>query len=111
MALNGGGNTDNLLYMIRSLQQSVVAQIAKEELDEFHDPGYLLETTINLGFINDFQISHALALILNKVLKTDTLGIFDEPKYKNLEDLIVLVSQFLMDEQAEVNSYLLKASV
>ena len=46
-------------------------------------------------------------MILGKVLKTDTLGLYDEPKYKNLKDLTVMLIQFWLNEMAEVDTYLL----
>lgn len=93
--------------MLRSLQLSVLTKIAKSNLEEFEDTRYLLESIINLGFTGNPNISHSLCSILNKVLTLESLQIFENEKNKNLRDLLVLLIQYWLSEQAEFDTHVL----
>lgn len=97
-ALKGGGNTSDLLEMLRSLQLSVLQKIAKSSLDEYEDSKLLLDTVINLGFSGNPSISHSLCIILSRVITLKSLGLFESDKNKNLRDLMVLLIQYWLSE-------------
>jgi hypothetical protein len=109
--LKGGGNTSDLLEMLRSLQLSVLSKIAKSSLDEYDDVKLLLETVINLGFSGNPSVSHSLCTILTRVINIKSLSLFENDKNRNLRDLMVLLIQYWLSEQAEFDSYILKATV
>ena len=55
--LHGGGNTQDLLEMLKNLQSNVVAKLAKSDLHKHQDVEDLLNNIINLGFsLNESMI-------------------------------------------------------
>ena len=66
---------------------------------------------MNLGFSANPEMTHNISMILTKSIKLDTLYLFEMEENKNVRDLMILLLQYWLNEKAEEDSYILKASV
>ena len=105
--LHGGGNSQDLLEMLKNLQNSVVAKLAASDLHQHEDVEDLLSNTINLGFSMNTSLIHNVCTILSKVLTPFTAQVFDKESNRNLQDLTVLLIQYWLNEICVNDTYLM----
>lgn len=96
--LHGGGNSQDLLEMLKNLQTSVVAKLAASDLHLHEDVEDLLNNVINLGFSTNSTLTHNICMIMSKVLTPFTVQVFDKESNRNLQDLTILLIQYWLNE-------------
>jgi hypothetical protein len=109
--LHGGGNTQDLLEMLKNLQSSVVAKLAASDLHLHEDVEDLLTNIINLGFSVNATMIHNICTILSKVLTPFTVQVYDKETNRNIQDLTILLIQYWLNEICQNDTYLMTHTV
>ena len=109
--LHGGGNSQDLLEMLKNLQTSVVAKLAASDLHNHDDVEDLLNNIIWLGFSMNSTLIHNVCMIMSKVLTPFTVQIYDKESNKNLQDLTILLIQYWLNEMWNSDTYLMTHAI
>lgn len=109
--LHGGGNSQDLLEMLKNLQTSVVAKLAASDLHLHEDVEDLLNNIINLGFSVNNSLIHNICTIMSKVLTPFTVQVFDKESNRNLQDLTILLIQYWLNEMCQNDTHLMTHAV
>ena len=109
--LHGGGNSQDLLDMLKNLQSSVLAKLAASDLHMHEDVEDLLNNVIWLGFSMNSTIIHNVWMIMSKILTPFTVQIYDKESNKNLQDLTILLIQYWLNEMWSSDTYLMTHTI
>lgn len=109
--LHGGGNSQDLLEMLKNLQSSVVSKLAASNLHLHEDVEDLLNNIINLGFSLSSNLVHNICTIMSKILTPFTVQVYDKESNRNLQDLTILLIQYWLNEICANDTYVMTHSV
>ncbi|CDW78890.1 UNKNOWN [Stylonychia lemnae] len=109
--LHGGSNTEELIIMLKNLQQTIVNKIAMSQIQEYPNTVQLLELIIPLGFNPNKQVIHNICLILSRAIDFQNVRLFDDPINRNLLELILLMVQLWITDYVEQDSFILGSVV
>ena len=98
----------DLLYTLKNAHHSIAAQLADTYISDYENKAGILQQLLGLGFSNGKQVVHNLCVVLNKMIHAgNVFELFDEPKNRNLIELMALVLEKWIEELGDTDSFVL----
>ena len=109
--LQGGGNSQDLLEMLKNLQTSIVTKLVSSDLRMHEDVEDLLKNLICLGFSTNSKLISDVWTIISRVLTPFNVQVYDKETNRNIQDLTILLIQYWLNEMWNYDTYLMTQTV
>jgi hypothetical protein len=105
------GDADELLYMLKNVQQSVTQKLADSNYRKYPHLEEVLFTVIPMGFGQSKVVVHNVGVVLNKIFANEKLQMLEDREGSLLLNLLITLLNYWIAELVMNDNYLLTTTV